>query len=89
MAPHPIQAAWVELADTAWQAFNCADCVNALGGAMNLRPFIFAAAMGALNLAAQAATGSVDFTIDEYPSLASSAAAADATGAAGYWITDN
>lgn len=55
---------------------------------MNLRPFIFAA-IGALHLAAQAATGSVDFTIDEYPSLARSAAVADATGAAGYWITDN
>ncbi|KQU80400.1 hypothetical protein ASE08_26650 [Rhizobacter sp. Root16D2] len=38
---------------------------------------------------AHAATGSVEFTLDGLPSLASDAAAADASGAAGYWITDN
>jgi hypothetical protein len=31
----------------------------------------------------------VDFRIEDYPSLVGSAAAAEASGAAGYWITDN
>lgn len=57
---------------------------------MNFKPWIGAAAAAmALQVGAQAATGSVDFRIDDYPSLAGSAAAADASGAAGYWITDN
>jgi hypothetical protein len=58
------------------------------GAHMNFRPWIGAAVV-ATHVGVQAATGSVDFRIDDYPSLASSAAAADASGAAGYWITDN
>jgi hypothetical protein len=54
---------------------------------MNVKPWIGAAAAIALHLGVQAASGSVDFKIDDYPSLAGSATTADA--AAGYWITDN
>jgi hypothetical protein len=56
---------------------------------MNFKPWIGAAAAMVLHLGVQAASGSVDFKIDGYPSLAGSAAAADASSAAGYWITDN
>lgn len=56
---------------------------------MNVRPWIGAVAAMALQVGAQAAMGSVDFRIDDYPSLAGSAAAAEVSGAAGYWITDN
>jgi hypothetical protein len=56
---------------------------------MNFKPWIGAAAAMVLHLGVQAASGSVDFKIDGYPSLAGSAAAADASSTAGYWITDN
>jgi hypothetical protein len=47
------------------------------------------ATLAAMAAHGHAATGSVEFTLDGLPSLASDAAAADASGAAGYWITDN
>lgn len=56
---------------------------------MNNTSWLSVLAAVTLHVGAQAATGSVDFKIDDFPSLASSAEVADASGAAGYWITDN